>query len=243
LAITGFNLKTMHQMAAHVARRPVEVVCLGYPDMMVSDQEIGETFGAEVLSQVTYRADSAQIIKWHNWNQPGGRVPETVHFMSLLGMKATVLDISVSRGFEIVQDLNGPLAPELIDRFDIIFDGGTMEHCFNIGQVVTNFLSMTRVGGFIYHNNPFNVSNHGFYNFNPTFYQDFYVDNGHEIVGDMIAYRHVGGAYHFTKLPATTRFKWPEGEAWISAIARKRHAQPPRWPMQTKYKANPTLSG
>ena len=52
---------------------------------------------------------------------------------------------------------------------------------------MVNILSMLKVGGHIYHSNPLVSLNHGFYNLNPTFYSDFYIDNGHKLVAPIYA--------------------------------------------------------
>ncbi len=243
MALGATSFETIKQLMTAITSRPFQIVAVGYPDMLMSRAQVQELFGNDIAAAVQERADSQNIIKWHGLEGQLDRIIETEHFISLIGGQITFLDINKVRGNEIIQDLNKPLDTALAGKFDIVYDGGTLEHCFNIGQVMQNFLSLAKVGGFIYHNNPFNVPNHGFYNFNPTFYHDFYVDNGHTLVTDIVAYH--GGPFDrkFVKLPATTRFKEALPESWISCVGRRMHDRAAEWPMQTKYKLNPHLSG
>src|SRR6185436_204491 len=42
------------------------------------------------------------------------------------------MDHSDYEGADVAQDLNLPLRNELASRFDVVFDGGTLEHVFNV---------------------------------------------------------------------------------------------------------------
>ncbi len=76
-------------------------------------------------------------------------------------------------------DLNHPLPAELRERYDLVYDGGTLEHCFNAPQVLANAVAALRVGGTVIHHVPLNNwVNHGFYQFSPCLFFDFYETNG-----------------------------------------------------------------
>ena len=98
---------------------------------------------------------------------------------------------------------------------------------------------MAKVGGHIIHLNPLFVINHGFYNLSPTFYKDFYDDNGHKL-----GFTTEGIEYSAFEVPPFTRIisGIPEN-SWICVIAQRLNDREPAWPIQTKYKNNPTLSG
>src|SRR4051812_23647278 len=52
-------------------------------------------------------------------------------FSRMLGAKKSVsMDVSDYEGAEIVHDLNLPVSKELHERFDLVIDGGTLEHVF-----------------------------------------------------------------------------------------------------------------
>jgi hypothetical protein len=78
-------------------------------------------------------------------------------------------------------DLNAPV--DLGQRFDMVIDGGTSEHVFNVFQFYKTCHDLTRPGGLMLHNNPFRGwLEHGFYSFNPTFYWDLAGANRYEML-------------------------------------------------------------
>lgn len=103
-----------------------------------------------------------------------------VLFFKLLGLDDVLaLDHSDFEGAEITWDLNLPVPAELRNRFGLILDGGTLEHVFDVRQAFSNVASMLKAGGDVYHMSPINnYCNHGFYQFSPTFFYDFYLRNG-----------------------------------------------------------------
>lgn len=74
-------------------------------------------------------------------------------------------------------DLNDPVPLELEGRFGLVFDGGTIEHIFDVRQVMANITRMLRPGGCAVHICSFGMD-HGFYAFSPGFFFDFYGANG-----------------------------------------------------------------
>lgn len=78
-------------------------------------------------------------------------------------------------------DLNYPVA--LDERYDVLINGGTAEHVFNVVQFFKTCHELTRPGGLMLHSSPFRGwLEHGFYNFNPTFFWDLAAANGYDVV-------------------------------------------------------------
>lgn len=106
------------------------------------------------------------------------------HFLSdFLGARSVrALDYSDYQQAEIVHDLNQPLAPELHNAFDTLIDGGSIEHIFDIRQVLANYMALVRTGGSIFIlTTANNLCGHGFYQFSPEFfYRVFGSGNGFE---------------------------------------------------------------
>jgi SAM-dependent methyltransferase len=102
-----------------------------------------------------------------------------VAFFKLLGLTdIRALDYSDFEGAEIVHDLNKPPTEELKGQFDLIVDSGTIEHVFDIRQALMNIAIMLREGGRVIHLAPANnYVNHGFYQFSPTIFFDYYGAN------------------------------------------------------------------
>jgi hypothetical protein len=85
-------------------------------------------------------------------------------------------------------DLNYPV--KLGQQFEVVIDGGTAEHVFNVAQFFATCHEAAAPGGLILHHNPFRGwLEHGFYNFNPTFYWDVAAANRYELL--MLVYTEV----------------------------------------------------
>jgi SAM-dependent methyltransferase len=112
-----------------------------------------------------------------------GRVSDRTLFRALGFSECLSTDYSDFEGADVVLDLNRPDTPEeLRDRFDVVFDGGTMEHVFHVPNALAHICRSVRVGGRAIHMAPAsNHVDHGFYMFSPTLFWDFYAANGFEI--------------------------------------------------------------
>lgn len=93
------------------------------------------------------------------------------------------MDYSEYEGAKIVQDLNKPLPAEWNEQFDLIIDGGTIEHVFNVPEALRTLMSLCRVGGHVFLTNPANNQcGHGFYQFCPELmFRVFAEPNGFQI--------------------------------------------------------------
>jgi len=113
-----------------------------------------------------------------------GKTGYCEEFFKYLG-SATIrsLDFSDFEGAEIVHDLNLPAPQELINRFDCIFDGGTLEHVFDIRTALLNVKKMLKVGGLLLMvDGANNFLAHGLYQFSPELlWRAFSRRNGFEI--------------------------------------------------------------
>lgn len=90
------------------------------------------------------------------------------------------MDISAFEGANVVWDLNNPIPKELENQYDIVFDGGTIEHVFNVPIALSNCARMLKTGGSFISTCPANnYFGHGMYQFCPElFYQAFSLTNG-----------------------------------------------------------------
>jgi hypothetical protein len=240
MAINSVILEVVTKVAHTLPPTPRKMLCLGYPDMLVTEAQLSSILGAEAASGLTYRDDSASIVRWHKLDGQISRIAETRSVLGTLGIESDFVDIVASRGFETVIDLNQPAPAELRGQYDIVYDGGTMEHCFNVGQVMSNICSFARVGGFIVHVNPINYYNHGFFNFNPTFYHDWYTQSGNAIVSPFYVLFGPVLSAEIGAVDATAAFRAPERAA-LMVVAAKNSAEEPAWPMQSKYLKTPML--
>jgi hypothetical protein len=220
----------------------LRALSLGYPDLLATREQLVGLFGATIERHLTPRADSEAVNRWHGTSAALPTIFETVGFFTAIGVTLDCIDISASRGVERHLDLNVPIPAEMNGAYHLVLDFGTMEHCFNIAQAMANGASALAEGGAIVHLNPLNMYNHGFYNFSPTFYSDFYTQNGFELLFLTGIAGHVISPTQFDVSPAGRFQKAPDNSNLI-AVARRTRAQPIIWPTQQKYLSNPSLRG
>jgi SAM-dependent methyltransferase len=78
------------------------------------------------------------------------------------------LDFSAYEGADLIWDLNEPVPDDWHGRFSLIFDGGTLEHVFDVRQSFRNVYDMLAPGGIFASATPLNnMPGHGFYQFTP----------------------------------------------------------------------------
>jgi hypothetical protein len=83
-------------------------------------------------------------------------------------------------------DLNRPVP--IVEQFDLTLNIGTAEHIFNVYQFFKTAHERTITGGLMMHSSPFTGwPDHGFFNFQPTFYFDLARANGYEVLSFICA--------------------------------------------------------
>jgi len=109
----------------------------------------------------------------------GEPVHGDAHFFGLMGLELDAMDVSPYEHAEIVHNLNQPIPPELSGRYGTVFDGGTIEHVFDVRTAFVNIANMLAPGGRVLHITPCNnYVNHGFWQPSPRSFYDFYQING-----------------------------------------------------------------
>lgn len=110
--------------------------------------------------------------------QPSKFISDVVLFRLLNVEELYALDVSDYENADIIADLNKPIPSELQGRFNLILDGGTLEHIFDIKQAMMNISLMLKPKGKIIHMSPTsNYIGHGFYSFSPELFFDYYLAN------------------------------------------------------------------
>lgn len=118
------------------------------------------------------------VCKPNEW-MPGVNTIDDITFFKSIGFD-TVLSIDASdyENADLVWDFNKPVPDELKNRYDVILDGGSLEHIFNVGTAFMNMAAMLRENGRAIHVSPMhNFVDHGFFSFSPTLFHDFYEMN------------------------------------------------------------------
>lgn len=237
MAIESVILDLFRQLRSKFGDNPVKVLSAGYPDLLVDEKTIGKLFGEDVRQKLKFREDGDAIARWHNMG--AGQLPrviESEHFFGLLGCELDVIDVAKLRGNEIIADLNYPLDRSLLSEYEILIDSGTCEHVFNAGQALINLASLVKPGGYIIQAAPFNSYNHGFYNFSPTLFHDFYSEeNGYQLVF-MKGFSNLVSAPLQFDVPPVQRFNTAPENAVLIAVAQRVTAREIRPVVQHKYK-------
>jgi SAM-dependent methyltransferase len=102
-------------------------------------------------------------------------------FFRYLGAKEIIsADRSNYEGATLLHDLNRPFPGSLRSSFDLVMDGGTLEHIFDFPSALRHCLELVSVGGHFITITPANQwMGHGFYQFSPELYfRVFNADNG-----------------------------------------------------------------
>lgn len=201
----------------------MKVASMGYPDLIAPIADI---------PGLKYRDDSEAICKRHGLQLR--RIPDAESYFSLKGCKLDVFDIVKELGCEILCDLNEDNNLWYhIESYDIVLDVGTCEHVFAVSNAIKNMAKMVKEGGWIIHENPFNQGNHGFYNLNPTFYNDFYTANGFKVIDCRLVSRDGRSL----EVPLGKRFRFFAEEVNTFAVAQRVSLQSFVNPTQAKYAA------
>ena len=93
------------------------------------------------------------------------------------------MDASDYEHATVVADLNQPIPQSLHGHFNLVYDGGTIEHIFNVRQSFENLMSLPKVGGsLVIQTMANNWFGHGFYQFSPElFYRVLSPENGYRV--------------------------------------------------------------
>lgn len=106
-------------------------------------------------------------------------------FRDLGAERLDALDNSPYEGASVLHDLNQPLPKELKGRYTAVYDGGSLEHVFDVSTALRNCMDLVAPGGHYLAASPGNNQmGHGFYQFSPEFYfRAFSADSGFRVLG------------------------------------------------------------
>jgi len=230
----GLNNRVFELIAMHcrrgVARGTIAptvrpALAAGYPDCLVDPAMLRKWLGTDDMP-----ADRASNeIKRMHARPLLDYARDPFHVFRMLGFDLTVIDIAQERGPEQIVDLNKPSS--VAGSFDLVLDHGTIEHCFNVAEAARNLAGAVAGGGFIVQHLPMNMYNHGFYNFSPTFFVDFYEQNGF----DILHMEGVAGDRVFD-VPPVMRFRNVPENSLITIVARRVVVQAITFPIQRVYR-------
>lgn len=172
-----------------------------------------------------------------------GRVPDLYNIARLFFKTMfdysnyTSIDLG-TRNATYHYDLNQPVP--LTDQFDVLLNFGTGEHIFNVYQFYKTAHELTAPGGIMIHTAPFaGWFDHGFFNFQPTFFFDLAAANQYHVMSVV-----VGCISPFQVIQISNREQIPElvksgkipANANINVVMQQSRTQEPfRVPQQGYY--------
>lgn len=127
--------------------------------------------------------DSNLLLSFKAASRDAGMISDSTLY-SMMGFETLhSLDTSDYEGADLMYDLNkDDIGSVLTQQYDLVTNFGTLEHVFHLPNALKNVFDAVKVGGHILHGSPMNNwVDHGFYQFSPTFYYDYYVANKFQI--------------------------------------------------------------
>lgn len=202
---------------------PFHVLSLGHPDILATPKELRPILG------ITLPRDGRGVLESRKY-APHPEIVGNAHILfDALGGTLDCIDTREVYNIDVVADLNEPVC---IGEFDLVIDPGTTEHCFNVGQAMKNVANAVKKGGYVYHMVPLCHWNHGFWNFSPCAFVDFYEHNGFQV-------ERIEAEYNGNFMPVDTFNKFAiknHGRKLnLMCIAKKVKDVPVAFPMQGKY--------
>jgi SAM-dependent methyltransferase len=229
VGLSSTTLRVMARLLRDHARTGASL-SFGVQRIVASWAELREILASEGVEPRELDPSEVQM----DLQDPKGRRVHNDTFFRALGFSTVEsMDYFPDEGPTHQLDLNHPLPDELRGRYDLVCDGGTTEHCFNVPQVLTNAVQLLAPGGSIVHVTPISGwLTHGFYQFCPSLYFHFYAENGFTDLDARINYR--GRTLDPREFMPDVDFLGRK--ALLIFVARKAEAvEPVRWPIQGEY--------
>lgn len=209
------------------------VLMLGRQRSALPREAVGQALEEAGLPRDTLPAAEA----FDGWAEP--------LFQALGAREVHAMDASDFEGAAFVHDLNRPPAPELLNRFDLVFDGGTLEHVFDLPTALRGVLGMVAVDGrFLSQNPAFGFAGHGFWQFAPELWFRVLGEGSGYALERMLLLEHFdGGSWYRVADPETVRGRVEIGGAvrcLLHVEARRQSADAPLafTPQQSDYAAS-----
>ena len=151
------------------------------------------------------------------------------------------MDASNYEGATVIHDLNEPIQPSLVRSYSCVVDFGVLEHIFNVPVALKNATDLLKEGGyFLSQTTANNFLGHGFYQFSPELFFNYFSNNGFsDISVYLIPYREFPYFFRVTDpRDLAARVELVNAEpVLIGVMARKtKHLAKANPPIQSDYK-------
>lgn len=143
-------------------------------------------------------------------------------------------------------DLNKDILKEynFHQKFNLVTNHGTSEHCFNQSQVFKNIHDLCSPGGIMLHVLPFQgYVNHGFFNYQPCFFRYLAEANNYRLIGMYLNIDSaVGDVSTYSDEIMNHLILMPKSAMALYAVLQKQDEDPFRLPVDGKYFFNAKTS-
>lgn len=201
MGLNATCLRLIIRNATSLERRE-RVFTYGAQDIYANYAELEQAFAEmnaayQSIPPIERELSTSAIFLANKESAERGNVAAAVFFRMLGFSTYTTLDaLELDGPVSIRHDLNEPLPASLEGSQDLVVDGGTIEHVFDIATALRSTARLVRPGGLVMHASPVLLYDHGFYGINPTLFRDWYGANDFEILSETtILYDHQHGAY------------------------------------------------
>lgn len=233
-------------LSERFAGEPVlKIACLGYPDVIVAQATYDALFKPESQALLEIRANSDQLVKAHGRGQGVQNVPTFESLIEAIRaehgiaqrIEPVYFDFQTYEGSETLHDFNEPIDRTHHNNFHLVWNGGTIEHIFDIATAFKNIVYIKKEGGLSYHAGPFNMNNHGFYNLCPVFFSDFCHPNACAVISFALA--NLSPPYETHAVPSLDKRYSVLSEReliFITVLEKREHRDHLVNPIQGRYK-------
>jgi hypothetical protein len=175
MGLQAFELEIIKFDVLPLCAPMFRALSFGHPDILATPEELLPIVGTILPT------DNQEILALKNRAHITTNIIGSAKIVfEALGGLLHCVDMFPGYGIDELVDLNKP--GTATRQFDLVIDPGTSEHCWNVGTALINMANCVKVGGYIYHMVPMAHWNHGFWNFSPCAFSDFYTQNGFEII-------------------------------------------------------------
>ena len=164
MGLAAVNLKWLTQQLPE-KNANAAIYTIGRQTSYLTDQEIDQHLkhvgGEFKASKPEWGKDSVEDILLHTFG----------------GKEVTSVDVCDYEGATVCADMNYPIDKSMHQSADILIDGGSLEHVFNVSQCLYNYMNLTKVGGSL---SIFTTANnhcgHGFYQLSPELFFSLFTE-------------------------------------------------------------------
>lgn len=144
-----------------------KVAMLGRQDLVISDRNL-----QNICDLLGYQNSIDSVRQIDGFS-------ENLFYKIFQSKNVDSFDYCDYEGATVSLDLNEPIPDIYEEQYDLVLDGGTLEHIFHYPVALQSAMRMCKVGGYLVLMTPTNNYNgHGFYQFSPELFLNVLNNNG-----------------------------------------------------------------